>query len=77
MNILEIELQKVFCAGIKKGIKYAEENSGWISTKVALPPILPDDNHSGNVLAIVDGIEETQVMCLVHAKDEDDQWCYI
>lgn len=70
---LEIELQKVFLAGVK----YAQEKNGWISTEVAIPPILSDDNHSGNVLAIVDGIEGTQVMCLVHAKDENDKWCYI
>lgn len=67
-HYLEIELRKVF----EDGIKYAANNNNWISAKVATPVFIENENYSENVLAIVEGYEEIQVMCYMYAKDDDN-----
>ena len=64
---LEVELRKVFNAGIK----YSQENKDWVCAKVCLPDFLPDVNYSENVLAIVEGLEGVHVMCFTRTYDDD------
>lgn len=65
-HYLEIELRKVFFAGVK----FCQEKNNWISTKIALPELLPNENYSKNVLAFCNG--QLMIMCYCYNPSEDD-----
>lgn len=54
--------------------KYFQEHSAWTSTHIATPALLEGKDYSDNVLAIVEGYHEVQVMCYVRMPDDND--CY-
>lgn len=72
-HYIESELRKLFFAGVK----FAQENPVWISVKDELPEIPEGKYSSENVFAIVDGMEDVQVMAFCFLKDDDNKWCHV
>lgn len=56
--------------------KYFQEHSAWTSTRTATPALLEGKDYSENVLAIVEGYDDVQVMCYVRMPDDDNKLCY-
>lgn len=72
-HYLEIELRKVFHAGVR----YAQENDGWVDIKHGQPKLLEGKDYSENVLVMVEGVEETQVMVLTYIHEEGEKPGYV
>lgn len=53
--------------------KYFQEHSAWTSTRTATPALIEGKDYSENVLAIVDGYDDVQVMCYVYTPDDDNK----
>jgi hypothetical protein len=51
-------------------VKFCQEKNNWISTKIALPELLPNENYSKNVLAFCNG--QLMIMCYCYNPSEDD-----
>lgn len=68
-HFLEVELKKVFRAGIK----YSQERGDWNDAKIITPDLVENQDYSENVLAVVEGFKDVQVMCYCYNFSEDDK----
>ncbi|MFA5243670.1 MAG: DUF551 domain-containing protein [Pedobacter sp.] len=64
------------CIAFIKGAEFA--NPKWIKCSERLPEMIDGEDYSENVLAIVEGYTNIQVMCLMNISNESIVWanCY-
>lgn len=61
----------------KAGAKWHANQSQWISSSEQLPTLIEGEDYSENVLAIVEGYANIQVMCLLYIQEEDESSGYV
>lgn len=63
--------------GFKGDTTRRANQSQWIKTSEQLPTLIEGEDYSENVLAIVEGYANIQVMCLLYIQEEDESSGYV